>query len=84
MILYSSTEGENLDIKLLFSRLYVAIITNRVIAGRQHAERRKERMKCLDYVKIEDDELGGSIYLLSGLLRIIEGLQAHIFSNIHI
>lgn len=40
-------------------------------------------MKCLDYVKIEDDELGGSIYLLSGLLRII-GLQAHIFSNIHI
>lgn len=73
-----------MDIKLLFSRLYVAIITNRVIASRQHAERRRERMKCLDYVKIEDDELGGRIYPLSGLLRNIEGLRAHIFSNIHI
>lgn len=80
----AAQRGKNLDIKRLFSRLFVAIITNRVIASRQHAERRRERMKCLDYVKIEDDELGGSIYLLSGLLRIIKGLQAHIFSNIHI
>lgn len=68
----------------MFSRLHVTIITNTVIASRHHAERRRERLKCLDYVKIEDDELDGSIYLLSGLLRIIEGLQARIFSNIHI
>lgn len=37
-----------------------------------HRKRERDRIRYLDYVKIENDELDGSICLLSGLLRIIE------------
>lgn len=82
LFLQHHRQKKNVDIKLLFFHLFVAIIKNRVIGSRP-THRQREGIKFLDYIKIENNDLDGRICLLSGLLRMIEGLQAHILWNTH-